>query len=319
MVETSVIMPLYNKRRHVLDSVRSALAARCVEEVIVVDDGSTDGSADLLSEITDNRLRVVSQPNAGPGAARNHGLRICRGKYVVFLDADDQIFDGMVASGKQILDSESDIAAVVHAWHTGTSTSVDRERFAACGISPGRYRLPPDVSGERFKKVADLCLSGAMLARTSVVREFGGFYAENRCTYGEDSYLWIQALLKYPMWFTLEPNMWFNTEGSELSVGRKGSRHLRPILFNADAIAGATSPEYRGALKRLLEFYAIHESIYALRTGRSRYALEFVSRFPGIREIDPETYRRLRGMLRIRWLYDGRSSLKRGLRYLLPR
>lgn len=319
MVETSVIMPLYNKRRHVLESVKSALAAQCVDEVVVVDDGSTDGGAELLSAITDDRLRVVRQPNAGPGAARNHGLRICRGKYVVFLDADDQIFDGMAASGKRILESEPDIGAVVHAWHTGKSTSVDRKRFTDCGISPGRYRLPIDVTGERFKKVVDLCLSGAMLARTSIVREFGGFYAENRCTYGEDSYLWVQALLKYPMWFTLEPNMWFNTEGSELSVGRRGSRQLRPILFNADAFVGAASPEYRGALTRLLEFYAIHESIYALRTGRSRNALEFVSRFPGMREAYPELYRTLDRMLRYRWVYDGRSRLKRGLRQLLRR
>lgn len=319
MVRTSVIMALYNKRPHVLASVRSALADPLVDEVVVVNDGSTDGSVEVLSTLSDPRLRVVSQTNAGPGAARNHGLRVCKGEFVVFLDADDQIFEGLVASGLEILDRDADCGAVIHSWHIGESTDVDTARYAACGISPGRYALPTDVSGERFKKVVDLCLSGAMLARASAVRELGGFYAQNRCTYGEDSYLWAQFLVRHPVWFTLEPRMWVNSGGSELSIGRRGRRSFRPILTDPRGLVEATSPEYRGAFERLLDFYAIHEAIYAVRTGRSRSALEFAERFPGIQKAYPDLYRQLQRMLRVRWVYDGGSRLKRGIRSLLRR
>ncbi len=319
MATTSIIIPLYNKARYVLDCVGSALAATDVDEVVVVDDGSTDGSPDLLEQISDTRLRLVRQANAGPGAARNHGLSVCRGDYVVFLDADDQIFDGFVASGKQILDREPDCATVIHAWFAGDSKTVDVSRYSACAIAAGRYRLPGDISGERFKRVVDLCHSGAMLARADVIRECGGFYAQNRCTYAEDSFLWLQVLLRSSVWFSLEPQMWFNTDGSELSVGRKGRRQIRPILFNSEKVLQTTKPEYRGALTRLLEFYAVHEAVYAARSGNSGQAFEILNRFPGSRTGYPEDYRRLRNLLRYRWLYDGRSHLRQSLEKLLKR
>ena len=312
-------MPLYNKRRYVLDSVRSALADPLVDEVIVVNDGSTDGSPELVATLDDPRLRVVNQSNAGPGAARNHGLRECKGEFVIFLDADDQMFEGFVASGLEILDREPACAAVIHSWHMGDRKDVDVARYTACGIAPGMYELPTDISGERFKKVVDLCHSGAMIARASAVRELGGFYAQNRCTYAEDSYLWAQFLLRHPVWFTLEPRMWFNTGGSELSIGRQGRRSFRPILTDPRGLIDATAPEYRGAFERLLDFYAIHEAIYAVQTGRSRSAIEFARRFPGIRTSHPDLYGRLQRMLRVRWLYDGGSQLKRGIRRLLRR
>ncbi len=85
----SAIIPVYNGARFVGDALGSALAqADARMEIIVVDDASTDGSAELLGSRSDIELIRLSE-NAGPSVARNRGLAVARGDYVAFLDADD--------------------------------------------------------------------------------------------------------------------------------------------------------------------------------------------------------------------------------------
>lgn len=86
----SVIVPLHNKVRY----IGSALRSVCTQthrrlEVIVVDDGSTDGSADAARSFQDPRIRIESQTNQGVSRARNNGLELASGEYIFFLDADD--------------------------------------------------------------------------------------------------------------------------------------------------------------------------------------------------------------------------------------
>ncbi|MCC6496407.1 MAG: glycosyltransferase family 2 protein [Propionibacteriaceae bacterium] len=86
----SVVVPLYQKRHRVLACLASVQSQSLAPlEVLVVDDGSTDGGADLVRELGDDLIRVVHQDNQGVSAARNLGLGLARGDYVAFLDADD--------------------------------------------------------------------------------------------------------------------------------------------------------------------------------------------------------------------------------------
>jgi len=86
----SVIVPAYNAERFLGRAMRSALAQTYPHlELIVVDDGSTDGTAEVIRSFPDRRVQHLSQPNRGQGAARNHGIRASAGRYVTFLDADD--------------------------------------------------------------------------------------------------------------------------------------------------------------------------------------------------------------------------------------
>ena len=90
-IEVSVIIPTYNRRSLVERAVRSVLAqTRPVEEIIVVDDGSTDDTEQALCAVFGDRIRYVRQPNGGVSSARNHGLRIARGRYLALLDSDDE-------------------------------------------------------------------------------------------------------------------------------------------------------------------------------------------------------------------------------------
>jgi glycosyltransferase involved in cell wall biosynthesis len=85
----SCIVPVYNRERYVADALDSILAqTHRPIEVIAVDDGSTDGSAAVIQHYGD-RVRYVWQPNGGPSAARNQGVRVARGAFLAFLDSDD--------------------------------------------------------------------------------------------------------------------------------------------------------------------------------------------------------------------------------------
>ncbi|RZF59441.1 glycosyltransferase family 2 protein [Sphingobacterium corticibacterium] len=88
--KVSVIMPVYNTEKYVKEAIQSILDQTLMDfELIVINDGSTDNSLHLVKTIPDSRIRVLSQENAGQGAARNHGLQYARGEYIYFMDSDD--------------------------------------------------------------------------------------------------------------------------------------------------------------------------------------------------------------------------------------
>jgi len=90
MVKISVILPAFNSQNYIEKAIGSVLAQKFVDfELIIVNDGSTDSTLDIISSFSDNRITIIDQPNQGPGAARNNALKIANGDYVMYLDSDD--------------------------------------------------------------------------------------------------------------------------------------------------------------------------------------------------------------------------------------
>lgn len=111
----SVIIPVYNAASTLSRAIDSALSQDgAAIEIVAVDDGSTDGSAEVLGRYGD-RIRVLSQPNRGAGAARTAGVRAARGEFVAFLDADDEWLPGKVAAQLRRFAAEPSLAFVASA------------------------------------------------------------------------------------------------------------------------------------------------------------------------------------------------------------
>lgn len=88
----SVIIPLYNKEQVVNNTIQSVLNQSFTNfELIVVNDGSTDNSVEVVKSIKDERITIVNQENGGPGKARNTGVAHSHGEWILFVDADDEL------------------------------------------------------------------------------------------------------------------------------------------------------------------------------------------------------------------------------------
>lgn len=107
----SVVIPCFNHGRYLPDAIRSVQAQQYPSiELLVVDDGSTDDSAAIAARAG---AIVVSQPNSGLSAARNAGLRAAAVEFVIFLDADDELLSGAVASGVAALERHPHVSCLV--------------------------------------------------------------------------------------------------------------------------------------------------------------------------------------------------------------
>jgi glycosyltransferase involved in cell wall biosynthesis len=113
-IEVSAIIPTYNRRDLVIRAIESVLAQTLsVDEIVVVDDGSSDGTEDVLRERYGDRIRYVFQANAGVSAARNHGMSIARGRYFALLDSDDEWLPEKTARQIEWLQAHPDFGMVL--------------------------------------------------------------------------------------------------------------------------------------------------------------------------------------------------------------
>lgn len=134
----SVIIPAYNYA-HLLPRALDSVLAQWADdiELLVINDGSTDNTAEVLADYAQRypQVQVISQANAGAAAARNHGIRLAHGRYALLLDADDELLPEALASLRQTLQANPDAGLVLGAQLSVTADG--RERL----------RLPTPASG----------------------------------------------------------------------------------------------------------------------------------------------------------------------------
>ena len=105
----SVIIPVYNGERYLSEALYSVIDQTVHEiEIIVVDDGSTDNSAETIKQFSDSRIRYIYQSNQGAAAARNHGVSLAQGAFLAFLDADDLWSKGKLSSQLKVMTEHDD-------------------------------------------------------------------------------------------------------------------------------------------------------------------------------------------------------------------
>jgi glycosyltransferase involved in cell wall biosynthesis len=274
-----VVIPLYNKISTIRAAIESVFAQTySPRSIIVVDDGSTDGSVDLVQRLNDPRIEIITQPNGGPGAARNRGLAASDATYVAFLDADDSWGPVFLSRCVEVLEGNPACAFCGSSWTSMPSGKSMVSMHNSQGIVSGVWRCPPEISAPNLKSAVDFCHSSAVLFRRSMVLRFRGYYDKDRCTFGEDSYLFLRILLNYPIFRLVEPLIFFRTDTSELGFGRKTAHPEPPLLKHVDAVASECPSEYRACLDRYVAYYALFVGARMIKEGLPRQGLAYLWR-----------------------------------------
>jgi glycosyltransferase involved in cell wall biosynthesis len=189
MIRVSTIIPAYNSALTIARALDSACAQTCEgQEIIVINDGSTDRTASVLGGYG-GTITVVSQPNRGRAAARNVGLEIARGEYIAFLDADDEWIAHKLATQIRVLDEDPSCVLVY-----SDAIGVDGEgRVYRSSMQPSGYTHVP-TREELRKNGIWPSITSSWVMRRSAVEECGRFVESfGRHWGGEDSLLFFQA------------------------------------------------------------------------------------------------------------------------------
>lgn len=191
----SVVIPLYNKQREIGDALRSVLAQTLApQEIIVVDDGSTDDGAEVAGSIHSPLLKLVRQPNAGVSAARNRGIAESAGEYIAFLDADDAWQPGFLARIAEMIAGKPGCGLYCTAFDIVSDD----------GVFPARTPQTRGVVENFFRESAHryIAIPSASCIPRRVFDAVGGFPEGMKI--GEDLYMWIKIARRFKVCFSPE-------------------------------------------------------------------------------------------------------------------
>lgn len=193
----SVVIPAYNYAHYLSKAIDSALLQEHANyEIIIVDDGSTDNTAEVIKQYGD-RVRYIYQKNAGLPAARNTGIRAARFDYIGLLDADDEWLPGFLCHAMETFDRLPPEFAIVTcraAYIDGNSTRLFTKRLDV-GL-PGEITCRDIILKSRFSP-------SAVVARKAAFEETG-FFDETLCS-SEDRDMWIRIAGRHRVWLSGKP------------------------------------------------------------------------------------------------------------------
>ena len=190
----SVIIPTYNRGWTIKEAIDSVLAQSFIDfELIVVDDGSTDDTSEILDSYRDD-IKVLSQENNGVSAARNRGVATASGIFIAFLDSDDLWLPEKLSSQVDFFNSNPDalICQTEEIWVRNNMR-----------VNPKKRHKKP--WGMIFEPSLDLCLvsPSAVMIRRSLFEEVGVF--DETLPACEDYDLWLRISCRYPVFLIDTP------------------------------------------------------------------------------------------------------------------
>jgi glycosyltransferase involved in cell wall biosynthesis len=262
--EISVVIPLSNKAAEIERTLCSVMGQSVQpREIIVVDDGSTDGSGEIVERMASPLLRLVRQQNAGVSAARNKAISLASGRWVALLDGDDRWSEDYLLTMAQLIERYPDCGAY------GSAFYVDNGGEIVVADTPKSEGVV-DFFEESMSRYV-LIPSAAILRRDLVV-ELGGFPEGMRM--GEDQYLWTKIARVADVAFSPLPKVVYSRAASNRSASifrPEQTKFSLEDLYDADA--SAISNEY---VARVALGKALVESVRG-GTESARRALEFFS------------------------------------------
>jgi glycosyltransferase involved in cell wall biosynthesis len=227
MPTVSVVVPLFNKEPYIRRCLESVCRQTMPDfEVVVVDDGSSDGSAETAEGVADSRIRVIRQENGGPGAARNRGIREARGELIAFLDADDEWRPAFLETIIALRGAYPEAGIFATGYRRYRRGSWDIETTLAAPSS-GHQRLIRNYHSLATKGNPVWSSNTAIPQR--VLAEIGGF-DEGKPYGSEDRDLWARVTLKYPVAYDVRILSIYHSEALGRLLDGRAAEPAEPVL-----------------------------------------------------------------------------------------
>lgn len=199
MPKISVVIPLYNKEKYIARAINSVLAQTVQDfEIIVADDGSTDGGVEVVKAIGDIRIRLIQQVNQGVSAARNRGIDEAKADLIAFLDADDAWKPQFLEIILRLRSNYPDAGAYATAYEIKEPNGkIVKPKSNTIPLCPWEGIIP-----NYFESVlSDSSVSSSAVAIPKKVFNVVGSFPEGE-KMGEDLDMWLRVALKYPIAFS---------------------------------------------------------------------------------------------------------------------
>lgn len=226
MPKVSVVIPAYNAMNYLPATMESLLSQSFDNlEVIVVNDGSSDGTEQWVSQIENPKVKLISQKNKGLAGARNTGISHATGEYIAFLDADDLWEPTKLEKQVNTLEENPEVG-LVYTW----VALIDEQ-----GKFTGRiFKNNPegDVWQQLIEHNIVECGSVAMLRRSCL--ETVGVFDENLRSFVEDWDLWLRIASRYPFKVVKEPLVYYRQISTSASRNWEAmERSFRMVIEKA--------------------------------------------------------------------------------------
>ena len=293
MAEISVIIALYNKGELVERAIDSVINQTYTDwSLVVVDDGSTDNSKDHVEKyLSDERVTYVWQENAGPGPARNTGIRNSSSKYVTFLDADDEWLPEFLQITIDALENEPGCDVVITGYYLDFiyENNVKIDNYNYCnwmkgkGWTDGVYRLSTNADDFELCYVLNHFHTGNFIVRRVVIEKYGGYYNEKNVVLGEDGYLHWLLIQNHTIYRILKPLSWYHLDDSALWQYRDVNYPIIPILKNCNIVLEHVLPGYERVVKKWLDIIAMGWAYKFISTGQPENSKWLIDNYPGMR------------------------------------
>lgn len=178
----SIIIPTFNREKFIGDAIRSILVQTFQDfEIIIIDDGSTDGTADVIKSFITDKLKYIYQQNHGRSNARNHALSLATGHYITFLDSDDLYLPNKLELQVSYMDAHPDVGMIYTSAHC-----MDEDG------NPISHYYDALVSGWIYQEIAFFrpitITLPTVMARREVFDKVGGF--DEKMERFEDTDMW---------------------------------------------------------------------------------------------------------------------------------
>jgi glycosyltransferase involved in cell wall biosynthesis len=269
----SIIIPVYNREDYISDCINSVVNQTMTDfEIVVVDDGSTDSTPEILQKFSnrDKRIVIIRQDNSGkPSVARNSGIKHATGQYITFLDSDDYYEPNKLERECSLLEINEDINLVFSDMYTATVDGVkdqktylqqanfnDKVEHLLKNVGNNNYLCPAKFYNFMSTEITSVTTPTAMIRRSRLLQEREWF--PESMVIGEDIDLWFRLAKNAEILFIDEPLACNRQHGNSITknVEKYINGAINAHFINYErSLDVLTPPEKRTLEVRISSYY----------------------------------------------------------------